>query len=161
MAVFHAVSGGTTETAADIFGSKAECLVSVDSAFDELSPDFLSERSFSAEEIKKALDPLLDTPLSDDPAAWFGAAGRTVAGSVRDIPVGDESLTGAQIRAALSLPSANFTISLKNNTFTVQSSGKGHGVGMSQYGADFLARQGQTYEQILYHYYTGAVLDSL
>ncbi len=161
MAVFHALSGGKTEAAADIFGSKVNYLVSKESASDEHSPDFLSEKTFSAEEIKKALDPLLHTPLSGDPCTWFGEPGRTAAGSVRDIPVGEQSLTGAQIREALALPSANFSLSYKGNTFTVQTRGKGHGVGMSQYGADFLARQGQTYEQILLHYYTGVALETL
>lgn len=155
LAMFHAVSGGATEACADIFGVSYPYLTSAESASDELSADFLSEKTFTPDEMKTALSPLTST-LSDDPAGWFGAPSRTSSGAVTDIPLGEGSVTGAQLRNALSLPSLNFTVTFSENTFTVRSKGFGHGVGMSQYGADFLARQGSTYEQILLHYYNGA-----
>lgn len=161
LAVFHAVSGGMTESAADLFGSEVTYLIPAESSADELSPNFLGEKAFTSAEMKQALSPLLSAELSDDPSDWFGAPTRTASGAVLDIPVGDQSVSGTALRNALSLPSANFTIQYADDTFTVQTRGYGHGVGMSQYGADFLARQGQTYEQILLHYYTGVTIEDI
>ena len=159
MAVFHAVSGGRTEDAANLFGSSVSYLVPADSAGDELSPSFLAEKTFTTVQMKEALLPLLNgTALSDSPADWFGAPERSDSGTVLSVAVGGVSVKGTALRDALSLASANFTVTLSDDTFTVITRGRGHGVGMSQYGADFLARQGETYEQILLHYYTGVTI---
>ncbi|MFZ2538572.1 MAG: stage II sporulation protein D, partial [Oscillospiraceae bacterium] len=65
------------------------------------------------------------------------------------------------IRDVLKLKSANFTVKFKDSSFTFTTSGYGHGVGMSQYGADYMARQGSDYKEILLHYYSGVSLDSI
>jgi len=159
MAMFHAVSGGRTEDAANLFGSSVSYLVPADSAGDELSPSFLAEKTFTTAQMKEALLPLLNgAALSDSPADWFGAPERSDSGTVLSVAVGGVSVKGTALRDALSLASANFTVTLSDDTFTVITRGRGHGVGMSQYGADFLARQGETYEQILLHYYTGVTI---
>lgn len=159
MAMFHAVSGGRTEDAANLFGSSVSYLVPADSASDELSPAFLEEKTFSSAQMKEALQPLLNgAALPDSPADWFGAPQRSDSGTVLSITVGGVPVKGTALRDALSLASANFTVTFSDDTFTVITHGRGHGVGMSQYGADFLARQGETYEQILLHYYTGVTL---
>ena len=159
MAMFHAVSGGKTEDAGNLFGSPVSYLVPADSASDELSPSFLEEKTFTSAQMKELLDPLLNgAALSDTPSEWFGAPERSDAGTVLSVAVGGVPLTGSDVRSALSLASANFTVTFADGTFTVITRGRGHGVGMSQYGADFLARQGEGYEQILLHYYTGVTL---
>lgn len=68
--------------------------------------------------------------------------------------MGGVSCTGKQLRTALGLRSACFTVEYKNGGFLFQVKGYGHGVGMSQYGADYMARQGSDWEDILRHYYT-------
>ena len=67
--------------------------------------------------------------------------------------VGDMEVHGQAVRNALSLRSGCFTVSYQGGTFSIETRGYGHGVGMSQYGADFMARQGNICEEILLHYY--------
>ena len=69
--------------------------------------------------------------------------------------MGDKSFTGREIRQALGLRSSNFTVEKKEDGFLFTVSGYGHGAGMSQYGASFLAEKGMGYHEILKHYYTG------
>jgi stage II sporulation protein D len=77
------------------------------------------------------------------------------AGTVLKIKINKKELTGEEIRNAFSLRSSAFKITATENEVTFKVSGYGHGVGMSQYGADFMARQGSTYDEILKHYYKG------
>ena len=77
------------------------------------------------------------------------------AGTVLKIEIAKKELSGEQIRKAFSLKSAAFKIQATEKEVTFKVSGYGHGVGMSQYGADFMARQGSTYDEILMHYYKG------
>ena len=69
--------------------------------------------------------------------------------------IGDGVIEGRSVREALELPSANFTVSISEDIITFTSTGSGHGVGMSQYGADGMAKEGYTYREILSHYYSG------
>ena len=77
------------------------------------------------------------------------------AGTVVEVSLNKESFTGDEIRKAFSLRSPVFAIKTTEKAVTFNVTGYGHGVGMSQYGADFMARQGSTYEEILKHYYKG------
>ena len=72
-----------------------------------------------------------------------------------------KSITGAQLRAALELRSNCFDISFADGKFTFTVRGSGHGVGMSQTGADAMARQGSGYEEILCHYYPGCKVEKI
>ena len=76
-------------------------------------------------------------------------------GRVKTIKIGRKIVSGADIRGALGLYSARFKISFKGQKITITSSGSGHGVGMSQYGANGMAKKGETYKKILSHYYKG------
>lgn len=80
------------------------------------------------------------------------------SGRVASIPVGSETLTGAQVRALFSLRSAAFTVTYGSGAFTFTVTGSGHGVGMSQYGANVMAAHGSGYADILAHYYPGTAL---
>lgn len=71
------------------------------------------------------------------------------------IKIGEGTIQGRQVREALGLPSANFDISISDNKITFTSNGSGHGVGMSQYGANGMAKEGYDYKKILSHYYSG------
>jgi len=73
---------------------------------------------------------------------------------VLTVKVGDKTFTGAELRTALDLRSACFEVSYQDGSFTFTVKGYGHGVGMSQFGADYLAKQGATYREILHFYYT-------
>ena len=81
---------------------------------------------------------------------------RSGSGYVTLVRVGDRSISGIELRELLGLRSSDFDFTLQDGTFTFTTLGYGHGVGLSQYGADYLARQGSDYRAILEHYYTGA-----
>ncbi len=162
LAMFHAVSSGKTENAADVFSTSTAYLVSVTSEGDSLSPAYSETKTVTTDEMKNALLSIDSSiALSEDPASWFQDVVRSEAGSVLTITVGDKSIKGTDLRTKLSLASANFTISFASNVFTIETKGKGHGVGMSQYGADFFARQGKSYKEILAHYYPGTTLSAI
>ncbi len=81
------------------------------------------------------------------------------SGSVNEIMLGDTVITGKDFRMMLNLNSANFTISFSKNTIDIDCVGYGHGVGMSQWGANVMAKKGSNYIDILTHYYTGVKVE--
>ena len=97
-----------------------------------------------------------DIVLEGDAAGWFGTPQLTAAGYVDSITIGGVPCKGTAVRAALRLRSASFTITwTEKHLFEITTRGYGHGVGMSQYGANALAKEGKTYDEILKWYYTG------
>lgn len=156
VAAYHAISAGKTEAAQNVWQSAVDYLVPVDSVGDELSPDYEKDTSLGMEEVREKLTAGIDgLELPEDPAGWITVVSRTESGTVNEVTVGNISTTGKQVRSLLGLRSADFTVSYANNSFTFTTKGYGHAVGMSQYGADYLARQGDSYEEIVKHYYTG------
>ncbi|MDR1927200.1 MAG: stage II sporulation protein D [Oscillospiraceae bacterium] len=161
LAAFHAVSSGLTESAAVYWGEQFPYLQSVASPGDRLSPELSQSTVFTQAEMKTALQTLEGMVLGDDPAEWLGKATQSEAGTVTGILIGKKEYSGRQVRTALGLRSANFSVVYEKGHFTVKTTGYGHGVGMSQYGADFMARQGSDYIAILEHYYTGCTVEEV
>ena len=95
---------------------------------------------------------------SAKPEEWLKVLTRSEAGSVTAVQAGDRVLTGQQLRTLLGLRGAAFTVEYKNELFTFDVLGYGHGVGLSQAGAQYLAQHGKNYQEILLHYYPGAAL---
>lgn len=154
LAVYHAMSGGTTETAQVYWGNDVPYLQSTDSPGDALAPQYETASTFTTDEMKqKLISSFSDLTLGEDPSTWFGQPELSAAGTVTSIPVGDQTVSGRDLRTALGLRSANFSLSLADNVFTVTVHGYGHGVGLSQYGADYMARQGSKWQDIIRHYY--------
>ena len=85
----------------------------------------------------------------------------TAGGRVKTIKLGNLELSGVEVRNLLGLRSANFTVDITENNIKFVVKGYGHGVGMSQTGADALAKQGESYENIIKHYYTGVEINNL
>ena len=83
------------------------------------------------------------------------------AGYVKNIKIGNRNFTGSEIRSLFSLRSASFTVSADENLVTFTVKGYGHGVGMSQHGANVLAKEGKSYDEILKHYYTGVEIETI
>lgn len=159
VAAFHSTSGGKTESAEVVWGSPVDYLVPVDSSDDEKSPSYLEENTFTEAELKARLKTALeDTDFDGDPENWLKIEERSASGTVIKMTAGGAELSGADFRRIFSLRSANFTIeySDKGGTFSVTTKGSGHGVGMSQYGANAMANGGSDYREILLHYYGGA-----
>lgn len=157
LAVYHAISSGMTESAETVWGGAVPYLTPVPSPGDKLSPDYRCEVSFTPSEFAAALkESDAELSLEGDPAAWVGAEPEcSASGTVVRIAVGGGSMSGSELRSALGLRSACFTVVFTDGAFHFTVLGYGHGVGMSQYGADYLARQGSSWEDILYYYYSG------
>ena len=161
VAAYCAISTGKTENASDIWGGELPYLVSVVSSGDKLSPDYSSTVVLSTEQFRQALSGESDIQLGDDPSAWIGNIERTEAGAVKNITIGSKTLTGANARKLFSLRSPAFSVEYSNGNFTFNVSGYGHLIGMSQYGADYMARNGSDYKTILTHYYTGTEIKKI
>ena len=156
VAAFSAICTGTTESAENVWGSKTPYLVSVKSEGDKLSPTYASTVTFSKSQfisIMKDLDVSIDS--TENLADVIGKSKTTKAGTVLTIKINSKEVTGTAMRTAFSLRSPAFKITATEDEVTFNVSGYGHGIGMSQYGADYMARQGSTYDEILKHYYKG------
>ena len=159
LAVFHSSSfGGRTESSKDVWGSDVPYLVSVESDGEANHEGFYSSVVFSDEEFKKITKDELGIELSDDKNTWFGKTVKTEGGGVKSVEIGGATVTGTDARRAYGLRSACFYITAMDGEVTFSVEGFGHGVGLSQYGAENMAKNGATYKEILEKYYQGAVL---
>ena len=151
-AAFHAISNGKTENASDVWGGDYPYLISVPSDGDKFSPSYLTESAFSCNDFKEIITTQGAT-LSENATEWIGEIQTTGTGMISEIKIGDKAFKGTDIRKLFSLKSSTFECEIKDNTVVFKVKGYGHGVGMSQYGANYMAQQGLTYEEILLHYY--------
>lgn len=153
LASCHSISSGKTESAEVIWGGNYPYLKPVESVGDLLSPNYLSEVTVTLDEMKKALK-TLDISPEGDAATWFQDMNLSDSGTVVTLKIGKKEIKGSGLRSALGLRSANFSVQYADSQFKFTVRGYGHGVGMSQYGAQFMALQGSSYEDILNWYYT-------
>ena len=160
LAVFHSSSAGRTAAAGDVWSGDLPYLVSVDSPEgEETVPNYYSTVTFTAAEAKeKLLAAYPELKLSGTPDRWFGAAAENGSGRVETVSVGGTDIEGTELRRIFGLRSACFTVAADSESVTFRVTGYGHGVGMSQYGANQLAREGKTWLEILEWYYTGATV---
>ena len=150
LALYHSSSGGKTEDIKNVFGTELPYLVSVDSLGDLMDKDYESKAKFTAEEFKNLIGENAD--LSGALNTWVGATKHRENGYVESIMIGGKAFSGVEIRKIFSLRSANFELSYDEGfIFTVR--GYGHGVGLSQTGAEYMAKQGGNYKEILLWYY--------
>ncbi len=155
-AVFFSSAAGRTVDAVEVWGNSVPYLTGVDSPEGEEVPNYHSTASFTLEEFKGIL--LAQYPqadLSGEPGSWFQNLVPNSAGGVESIDIGGVTLSGGTVRTLFGLRSASFTVEATGDGVTFSVTGYGHGVGMSQYGANALAKEGKTYDEILKWYYTG------
>ena len=159
IAAFHAMSSGKTESAEAVWGKDVVYLRSVESPYDRDAPRFEDTLTVPAEEVFSTLTGAhAGLTAGGDASEWFGEPVRTDAGTVLQIAFGDGVFTGQEIRSLFCLRSADFSVDYADGAFIFTTCGYGHAVGMSQYGADAMARRGYTFREILAHYYPGAEL---
>lgn len=155
-AVFHSTSSGKTENASDIWnGQSTPYLVSVVSYGEELSPKFKSSSSVTTEQFKNVIKAAFPDAEWNENSPIVDNIKRSDAGSILSLTVGNQTLTGADIRSLFNLRSANISFDITDSLVTMNVTGNGHGVGLSQYGANYLASQGKGFVEILKTYYTG------
>ena len=161
LAVFHSSSAGTTQDAAAVWSGSLPYLQSVETPeSEETVPNYRSTASFQAGELKDRLQAALpEASLGGSPSNWFTNIQQQPGGTVTALTVGGVEVGGNQLRTILDLRSACFTIAFEGDTVTFSVTGYGHGVGMSQYGANVLAQGGMDYREILSWYYTGASVE--
>lgn len=164
-AAYCAISPGNTEAAEHIWSEDAQdCfpyLSAVSSPGDMLADGYMTTAAFTEEAFQTAAMAFFkeDPPDLSGPAEeWLKIVEQTPSGTVACAQLGGKQVTGVELRSAFSLRSACFTVDHQEGTFTFTVRGWGHGVGMSQAGAMFLAKRGETYAAILSHYYPGTEL---
>ena len=163
MAAYHAMCSGKTESAANVWGKSVSYLKSTVSSGDKLAPNYETCQKVSADEFKRILfkKGLTYGDYPTDASKWIGDIERYDSGVVKYVDICGKKISGTDMRSLFSLKSADFDISFADGGFTFTCRGNGHFVGMSQYGADYMARQGSSYDEILNHYYPGTVLKKL
>lgn len=156
LAAFHAISSGKTENCENVWEKSLPYLVSVDSMGDLLCEGYTTSVSFTVDQFKSALESLCE--FSGEASLFITNFERHPTGSVKTVIVCGKDVSGTDFRKALNLRSTNFDVALLGDVFTITTRGYGHGVGMSQNGAQYMAAQGNTYKEILAWYYTDCSL---
>lgn len=161
LAVFHSSSAGQTRAAGEVWLSDLPYLQPVTSPEQgDAIPNYYSRADFTAQEFReKVLSSYPEADLSGTPDTWLTDAVTDSAGSVETVSIGGVTLKGATVRSLLGLRSACFEWETSADGITFYVTGFGHGVGMSQYGANQMAADGADYREILTHYYTGVTVE--
>ncbi|MDF2841042.1 MAG: spoIID [Clostridia bacterium] len=156
-AVFHSTSGGKTENSEEIWSNKVPYLRSVASEYEDDSPKLVTNLEMKVNDFIAAMKKL-DSGVkltSKNIKNQIKILGRSQGGRITSIEIGGKVLSGSAVRGALRLNSSNFNISFAGESMQFTVVGNGHGVGLSQYGADGMAKNGSKYTDILKHYYQG------
>lgn len=155
-AFFFSTSNGKTEDNKDVFGKDLPYLKVVDSSFDKDETDnFTVTNTYSLPEFYNNLGIEYNEDLN------ITGETRTNSGRVSSITINNSSFTGREFQKKLSLRSNDFKVEKDGNNVIITTTGFGHGVGMSQYGANALAKKNQTYKDILKYYYQGTEIQKL
>lgn len=153
---FFSMSNGYTEDAENYWGTELPYLKSVESKWEVDHPKFSEQTIFPINEISSKLN----IPLTPNSQIAIELK-RNESNRVSEVVINGHQFTGREIREKLGLRSNDFTIQQKNDHFIFTTKGYGHGVGMSQYGANGMAEEGKTYEEILSYYYQDIEISSI
>lgn len=160
---YFAVSPGKTEDCADVFSFNVPYLKSADSKGEEIAPKYQSEKDIS-------IDEFISTIKNKYPSCKVNRnnyqsivkiCDKTSSGAVKDIAIGKEKIKGSEFRSMFSLNSTDFNLDYDSDNVKIHCIGYGHNVGMSQWGANILAKKGYSYKEILKHYYSGVSIDKI
>lgn len=154
-ASFFSTSNGFTENAEDYWQNELPYLKSVSSPWDLSSPKYTSSQRIPLADFENKLGVTIstDAPISQN-------VKRTTSQRIAEIQIGGQTFTGREVRERLDLNSTDFTLEKDGHDVIVHTKGYGHGVGMSQYGANGMAREGKTAEEIVAYYYQGVEVKS-
>ena len=147
--MFFSTSNGYTEDSSNIFNFECEYLKSVESPWDEeVSSSFTTTKNMSLTEFYQNLGLPYNKNLNIE------IEKRSNTGRILLLKINNIEFKGTDVYNKISLRSTDFTIELQGNYISITTKGYGHGVGMSQYGALGMAKNGYNYQEILKHYYT-------
>ena len=151
-ALYHSTNNGKTESSLDVFGNYYPYLISVSSEYDKNASSYLRTINMPLDTISNKLG------LSLNNDSVISILSYTDGGNIKEININGNNFSGKKVRELLNLRSADFDISISDNNANITTRGYGHGVGMSQYGANGMANAGYSYKNILSHYYPGTTL---
>lgn len=151
-ALYHSTNNGKTESSLDVFGNYYPYLISVSSEYDKNASSYLRTINTPLDTISNKLG----LNLNND--SVISILSYTDGGNIKEININGNNFSGKKVRELLGLRSADFDISISDNNANITTRGYGHGVGMSQYGANGMANAGYSYKDILSHYYPGTTL---
>lgn len=151
IAFYFSISNGYTENCENVFSQKLDYLKSVDSSWDSKYSYKKSSKNYNVKDFLKKLN-LNDKEINNI------IINRYNTGRVKSIKVNNKEFKGTKFRTLLKLRSTDFEITYDKDKVIINTKGYGHGVGMSQYGANAMAQKGYKYDEILKYYYTGVDL---
>ncbi len=151
-ALYHSTNNGKTESSLDVFGNYYPYLISVSSEYDKNASSYLRTINMPLDAISNKLG------LSLNNDSVISILSYTDGGNIKEININGNNFSGKKVRELLGLRSTDFDISISDNNANITTRGYGHGVGMSQYGANGMANAGYCYKDILSHYYPGTTL---
>lgn len=169
-ALYHTASMGRTISAAELYGQDIPYLKSVSSEQDVESKDYIKTYSFSYEELMTLLSrydqetkgQTIDYGLAKEQFPGnISVTEKTESGYVKKLQVGNTSVAAEDFQKALKLASLYFSLEADNGACSIVCLGKGHGMGVSLFGANVMAKEGKSYKDILLHYYTGISLEKI
>lgn len=156
-AAFFSTSNGWTENSEEYWLHKIPYLRSVEVPWDKQSPKFSEVTAVPLKQFQQQLGVNLSVPVSTG-QQWSKIISMSTGNRVAKIQVGDKLFTGREIRERLNLPSSNFTWEIKGDRVLITTKGYGHGVGMSQWGANGMAKEGRKAEEIIKYFYQGVTV---
>ncbi len=156
-AFFHSNSGGTTEIPLNVWGGSGyPYLQAVTTSGEENYSQYASSIVMSKQDfINKMKEKYSDFEINFEEIDFAKILEYTESNRVKTIKIGNKNLSGVEARTIFGLKSANFQIEVDGDNLVFNVFGYGHGVGMSQTGADSMAKENATYEEIIKHFYTG------
>jgi len=154
-ASFFSTSNGYTENSEDYWNLTLPYLRSVSSPWDKDAPKYFSKVTIPLNQFEEALGIKVSDSKIDDKSI------RTKGNRVKEIQINGKRYTGREMREKFNLNSSDFTIKKVKNNIEFTTKGYGHGVGMSQYGANGMAKEGSTYIEILNYYYQGVQISNV
>ena len=160
-AVYFSCSGGTTEDAIAVWGSEVPYLQSVPSLGEENASKYQSVVYVTTSDFQnRMLKENSHVDLTGSPTSWIGNVSLTEGGGVASVVIGGQVFAGTQLRRIFDLNSTKFSVNVQEDGITFYVKGYGHRVGMSQYGANAMAKAGKTFQEILMYYYTDVNLQT-
>ncbi len=162
-AFFHSNSGGETEAPIDVWGGSGyPYLQSVATSGEDAYSQYSSEATFTQKEFKEKIKEVHnDFKIDFKEKNCIKIKEYTDGNRVKTIKIGNLELSGVEVRNIFGLRSANFKVEMEDNKIKFEVTGYGHGVGMSQTGADSMAKEGSNYEDIIHHFYTNVKIENM
>ena len=162
-AFFHSNSGGETEAPIDVWGGSGyPYLQSVSTSGEDAYSQYASEAEFTKDEFEAKIKEIHSNfEINFEEEDCIKIEEYTEGNRVKTIKIGNLELSGVEVRTIFGLRSANFEVNIDGDKIKFEVVGYGHGVGMSQTGADSLAKEGNSYEDIIYHFYTGVEIKDM